>query len=119
MERIISVHEYVLKPDAEAARFEAAVRRAEAAGWLEVPGLIAHYFLKGIRGYREGAYAMIWIYENQEAWARIWGPAEHPVSKKQYPANWIRWEEEVLAPFLSALPEKIRFTSYRQLPGFE
>lgn len=114
MGRVISVHEYALKPEADAVKFEATVRKAEAAGWLKIPGLIAHYFLKGIRGDRAGTYAMVWIYESEEAWARIWGPVDEPAGKNEYPATWIRWEE-ALAPFLSADPDQIRFTSYRQL----
>lgn len=114
MPRIISIHEYVLKPEADEALFEAAVREAEEAGWLDLPGLIEHYFLRGIRGTREGQYAMIWVYESEEAWARLWGPVGQPVRKEEYPENWQQWEEGVLSPFLTEEPDKISFTSYRQ-----
>ena len=114
MARIISIHEYVLKPDADEAAFEEAVRKAEEAGWLELPGLIEHHFLKGIRGSWEGLYTMVWVYESVEAWARIWGPVGQPVSKEEYPENWKRWENKVLGPFLTGDPDKISFTAYRE-----
>jgi len=36
----------------------------------------------------------------REAWERIWGTAEHPVRKEDYPENWKIWEEEILMPFI-------------------
>jgi len=61
MGRIISIHEYDLKPGIDLQQFEQALRDAEARGLLRLPGLVAHYFVKGAKGVRRGAYAALWI----------------------------------------------------------
>jgi hypothetical protein len=73
MPRVISVHEYDLKPDVQEAAFENALHDAERRGLLELPGLTGHYFLRGLKGARRGAYTAIWIFESREAWERLWG----------------------------------------------
>src|SRR5215469_4665628 len=105
MPKLISIHEYDLKPEVDTADFERAVRDAEGRGLLHLPGLVAHHLVKGVKGERSGAYAAIWVYESQEAWEQIWGPAAHPRRYPQYPANWKVWEREVLAPFLVRDPD--------------
>ena len=47
---VISVHEYVLRPSVDEGAFERAIQEAEQRGLLELPGLVEHYFVKGIRG---------------------------------------------------------------------
>jgi len=115
MARIISVHEYELKPGSNPAQFEQALRDAEARGLFDLPGLVTHHFIKGVKGARLGAYAAVWIYESREAWERLWGTLEHPLGRTEYPEKWRIWEEELLAPILSSHPDAIRFTAYEEL----
>ena len=115
MAKIISIHEYVLKPGADSRQFEKAIQEAEERGLFELPGLAEYHFVKGIKGLRSGSYTAIWIYENREAWERIWGTVEHPVRKEDYPENWKIWEEEILMPFIDREPDKIKFTAYEEL----
>jgi len=118
MGRIISIHEYDLKPGISAEQFEHALRDAEARGLLQLSGLVAHHFVKGAKGVRSGAYAAVWIYESREAWEHLWGTPEHPRPPQEYPDSWKVWEEELLAPFLREHPDRIRFTAYEELKGF-
>jgi hypothetical protein len=110
MARIISIHEYDLKPGSNPAQFEQALRDAEARGLFDLPGLTAHHFVKGVKGARRNAYAAMWIYESREAWERLWGTPEEP----RAPEKWRIWEEE-LAPILSDHPDAITFTTYEDL----
>jgi hypothetical protein len=112
MPKLISIHEYDLKPEVNTTAFERAIRDAESRDLLRLPGLVAHHLVKGVKGARSGAYAAIWVYESQQAWEQIWGPPDHPRSSPQYPENWKVWEGEVLAPFLIQDPDAIRFTTY-------
>ena len=84
MPKLISIHEYDLKPEVDTADFERAIRDAEGRGLLHLPGLVAHHLVKGVKGERSGAYAAIWVYESQEAWEQIWGPRAHP---RRYPTT--------------------------------
>jgi hypothetical protein len=111
MARIISVHEYDLTPGSGPAQFEQAIRTAERRGLFDLPGLIAHHFVRGVKGARSGAYAAVWIYESRDAWERLWGTLERP----QYPEKWRVWEEELLAPILSGHPDAITFIAYEEL----
>jgi hypothetical protein len=115
MARIISIHEYDLTPGADPARFEQALREAEARGLFALPGLTAYYFVRGVKGARHAAYAAVWVYESREAWERLWGTLEHPRGPEEYPEKWTIWEEELLAPILSGHPDSIRFTAYEEL----
>src|SRR5262249_47601843 len=114
--RVISVHEYDLKPGSDPQAFEFAVRRAEAGGLLKLPGLLEHYLVKGRKGIRRDQYAAVWIYESRTAWERLWGTPENPRAEQDYPETWKRWEREILAPFLVNHPDAIRFTTYEELP---
>ena len=115
MARVVSIHEYQLKPDADRIAFERAFRNAEERGLFGLPGLIEHDFLKGLKGAQQAGYSAIWIYESQEAWEMLWGPLECPVQPPEYPEKWKIWENEILAPFLTQHPDRIRFTSYEEL----
>jgi len=115
MARMISIHEYDLRPGSDPALFEQALRDAEARGLFELPGLTAHHFVKGVKGARTNAYAAVWIYESRDAWERLWGTLERPLAREQYPTNWQIWEEELLAPILTGDPDAIRFTAYEEL----
>ena len=115
MSRIISVHEYDLKHGASGQLFENAILKARERGLLSLPGLVDCHLVKGIRGFRNGFYASVCAYESREAWERLWGPIDKPLSKAYYPENWKVWEDEVLSPFLDREPDKIRFTSYLEL----
>ena|SRR5437773_10810497 len=115
MARIISVHEYDLKQGSNPAQFEQALRDAEARGLFDLPGLMGHHFVKGVKGATRDAYAAVWVYESREAWERLWGTIERPREREEYPEKWRIWEEEILAPVLSGHPDAIRFTAYEEL----
>ena|SRR5438034_1185997 len=115
MARVISVHEYELRPGVKDADFERAVRDAERRGLFDLPGLVGHHFLKGVKGSRRDAYAAIWIFESRGAWEKLWGAVEAPRPPADYPAKWKVWENEVLAPLLVQAPDTIRFTSYQEV----
>jgi len=117
MGRVVSIHEYELKAGVDADAFERAIQDAEARGLLKLPGLVGHHFIKGIKGTRQGKYAAVWIYENRDAWQRIWGTPERPRHFDEYPTSWQIWEAEILAPFLSRIPDEISFTTYEELDG--
>ena len=115
LSQIISIHEYVLKPDVDERQFERAIQEAQESGLLRLPGLVRCHFVKGIRGTRRGRYAAIWVYESRRAWEELWGPLDRPRGKQAYPENWRIWEDEVLAPFLAQDPDRITFTAYEEL----
>ncbi|NIO09828.1 MAG: hypothetical protein GTO40_18210 [Deltaproteobacteria bacterium] len=115
MPRIISIHEYILKPGVDEKDFERAIRQAQDRGLLRLPGLVEHRIVKGIRGSRCGCYAAIWVYESRKAWERLWGKPDRPPTKKDYPESWKVWEDQVLAPFLSQDPDRINFTAYEEV----
>lgn len=113
--RVISIHEYELKPDVEPAAFERALHDAGRCGLFDLPGLIGHHFLRGLKGARRGAYTAIWIFESRAAWEGLWGTMQAPRPAADYPEKWKIWENTVLARFLIRDPDTIRFTSYEEL----
>ena len=115
MARMISIHEYELKPGTDPERFEQTLREAEAQGLFDLPGLTSHHFVKGVKGARRDAYAAIWVYESRDVWERLWGTPEHPKTPTEYPEQWRLWENQFLRPVLSTDPDAIRFTSYEEL----
>jgi hypothetical protein len=119
MGRIISIREYSLKSEINGERFEQVLHDAEARGLLQLPGLVAHHFVKGAKGVRRGAYAALWIYESREAWEHLWGTPDHPRPPQEYPATWKIWEDELLAPLLEDRQDATRFTAYEELEGFD
>jgi heme-degrading monooxygenase HmoA len=115
MAKVISVHEYELKPGVLEVEFERAFHDAERRGLLDLPGLVGHHFLKGLKGARCGAYAAIWIFESREAWERLWGRPEAPRPAAEYPEIWKVWENTILTPLLNQDADTIRFTSYEEI----
>ena len=115
MARVISIHEYELKAGVADADFERALRDAEERGLFELPGLVEHHFVKGLKGARRGLYAAIWIWESRLAWERLWGTLEAPRSAEDYPKKWQVWEDAILLPLLAQHPDTIRFTSYEEV----
>ncbi|NIM93366.1 MAG: hypothetical protein GTO18_06610 [Anaerolineales bacterium] len=114
MAQVISIHEYVLRPEVDKARFERAILEAREHGMLQLPGLIGQYFLRGIKGSRRGKYAAIWIYESRDSWEKLWGSPDYPTSSEEYPEDWKKWESE-LRQFLAEEPDEIVFTAYEAL----
>jgi hypothetical protein len=115
MSRVISIHEYELKPGVDADDFERAVRDAERRHLFDLPGLSEHCFLRGMKGDRRSCYAAVWVYDSRAAWEALWGPLDAPRPPSEYPQNWKIWENEVLAPLLARHPDTIRFTSYEEV----
>ena len=114
MNRIMSIHEYTLRRGVSAAQFEEVVEKAKERNLFNLPGLIEYHFLKRIRGTRQVAYATIWIYENMDAWAKLWGTVENPIKKEDYPEQWKSWENEILASLLTQDPDKIFYAAYEE-----
>jgi hypothetical protein len=54
MSKVISIHEYVLKPGVSEQGFVKAILNAKERGLLRLPGLVDYYMVKGIRGFRYG-----------------------------------------------------------------
>src|SRR5262245_52229509 len=115
MARTISVHEYELKPGTDPERFEQTLRDAEALGLFDLPGLISHHFVKGVKGARRDAYA-----GSGSTKAGMFGnDCGAPGSIRRHPPSilrqWRLWENQFLMPVLSTVPDAIRFTSYEEL----
>jgi hypothetical protein len=55
------------------------------------------------------------MYEDRQAWERLWGTPDRPRARAEYPEAWRLWEDEVLAPFLNQEPDRIEFTTYEEL----
>lgn len=115
MAKVISVHEYSLKQGVHEADFRDAIDRAKELGLFQLPGLMDYYFVKGIKGIRQGQFSAIWIYESREFWEQLWGSPENPVGKEHYPKNWQIWEDEILAPLIEGDPDRIEYTTYAEL----
>ena len=115
MGRIVSLHDYMLRPDVVPAEFEEAIRAARSRGVLALPGLDHPYLLKGLRGRRRDKYAAVWVYESLDAWENLWGPLAKPRGRDRYPRNWRIWEDEVLEPYLAEEPDKIVYTAYAEV----
>jgi hypothetical protein len=112
--KIISIHEYELKSGVNIEDFERAIQEARNRELLRLPGLLEYHFIKGIRGVRKDKFCAIWVYESREAWEKLWGSFDNPRKKQDYPENWKKWEDEILAPFLNTDPDKINFTAYEE-----
>ncbi|MBN2090544.1 hypothetical protein JW964_13100 [candidate division KSB1 bacterium] len=112
MAKIISIHEYPLRPNVTPTEFEQAVQKAIQMKLFDLPGLKNYYFLRGVKGKRRHKYTAIWIYESQAAWEKLWSTPEKPLDKNEYPEPWKIWENEILVPLLDQEPENIDYTSY-------
>ena len=115
MARVISIHEYDLKPGVDLAAFERAIRDAERRGLFGLAGLVEHHFLRGIKGARRDAYSAGWVFESRKEREKLWGSPEAPRPLAEYPKEWAVWENDILAPFPVRHPDTIRFTSYEEL----
>ncbi|HIE11369.1 MAG TPA: hypothetical protein EYP62_07110 [Kiritimatiellae bacterium] len=111
MGRIVSIHEYELRPGVDPAEFERDVLRYWEAGRPRVPGLEDRWLLKGIKGHRRRRYAAVWIYRDRASWEAVWGPPHRPVEGRSYPPEWIAWEE-FIGRFLDRDPDRIVFSAY-------
>ena len=60
------------------------------------------------------AYTAIWVYKNREAWEKLWGKADKPIKKENYPEKWKIWEDQLLAPLLSQDPDHIYYAAYEE-----
>ena len=114
MNRVISIHEYRLKSHVSEEQFEATVQMARELDLFNVPGLIEFHFLKRIRGTRQVEFIAVWIYENREAWEKLWGKADNPIEKADYPEKWKIWENELLASLLTQDPDRIDYAAYEE-----
>jgi hypothetical protein len=112
MTKIISVHEYRLRPEVTEGQFKDAIREAQDQDLFQIPGLTEVHFLQGIKGKRLGQFTALWIYESREAWEQVWGSPNQPRSKDDYPESWKTWENEILTPLLDRDPDQIEYTSY-------
>lgn len=115
MTKVISIHEYLLKENVTGEQFEKAVENARSLRLFDLPGLIDHHFLKYIRGTRKIQYAAIWVYADRESWEKLWGTANNPIKKEDYPAKWKIWENEILAPLLAQDPDQMYYASFEEL----
>src|SRR5262249_38196339 len=94
---------------------ERALHDAERRGLFDLPGLVGHHFVKGLKGARRGSYAAIWIFESRQAWERLGGPPEAARPPAGYPENRKNWGNVMLGPLLAQAPDTIRFTSYQEV----
>jgi len=116
MSRVVSIHEYELRPGVVPEHFQHAVAEYWAAGRPRLPGLMDRWLLRGLKGARAGDFAAVWIYRDRAAWESLWGPPDRPVPRSEYPAEWIAWEK-FLAAYLAHDPDRIRFTAYELCGG--
>lgn len=112
---VISVHHYELAPGVSDEEFVAAAHSAEDRGFLDLPGLVSHHLVRGLKGSRKNGFAAIWVYESRAAWERLWGPPDSPKRRKQQPDGWRKFEDEVLAPLLAEHPDAIDYTAYEEV----
>ena len=103
--RVYAIHEHNLSTKADKAAISNALRT------LRVPGLLHAYHLKGFKGSRQGSYAVLWVFESQEAIVRSFGTPQQPT----WPEDWLHYEHEILAPFLDGHPDKITFSDYEAI----
>ena len=114
---IVSIHHYELSPEATPAEFLDAVREAERRNLFDLPGLVGHQFVRGIKGTRTDGFTALWYYESREAWAALWGTPADPIPPAEYPESWRTWESELLAPVLDGDPDRIDYTTYEVVGG--
>jgi hypothetical protein len=113
--RVISIHEYELKPGVDPEVFERTFKRADQEGLFDLPGLIDYVLLRGMKGHRRNQYTVLWVYQDRAAWERLWGPPDDPYGPESYPERWKSWERDFLAPLLETDPDHIHYTSYDEI----
>ena len=113
MARVISVHEYELKPASRKPLSSAPCMTPNAAVSSTSR---AHRppFPSRPEGSTARAYTAIWIFESREAWERLWGTVEAPRPPSEYP-ELENLGDRILASFLTQDPDTIRFTSYEEV----
>ncbi len=103
---VVSIHEHELKGDVDSAEYEREV--SEILKNLKVPGLLQAYLLKGFKGERMNKYAVVWIWKNKQVIKENFGTLDNP----KWSEDWLYYENEVLAKYLTCHPDKINFTCY-------
>lgn len=110
---VFALHEHELKPG---CNHELYVQEVGAVlGKMQVPGLLHAYHLKCFKGTRAGRYAVLWIFESQQAIEDNFGTLDKP----RWPADWLFYENEILAKYLICHPDKIRFADYCPIHSFD
>ncbi len=109
---IYAMHEHELRPGVDIARYESDV--AAALQQMKVPGLLQAVHLKGYHGKRSDSYAVLWIFENAEALILNFGTPE----QRKFPADWLYYENEILAQYLDRDPDTIDYTDYAIIKQF-
>jgi hypothetical protein len=112
--KVISIHSYQFKPGITTRDITDAISKARELELFDLPGLESYCFMIGIKGQAESQWSAIWVYSSRESWEQLWGAISNPKKKAQYPENWLRWEDELLAPLLDGDPDEINFTAYEQ-----
>lgn len=103
---VISIHEHALKSDINIPGYEREV--SETLKNLKVPGLLQAYLLKGFKGERTNSYAVVWVWKNKQVIKENFGTLDNP----KWPEDWLYYENEVLAKYLTCHPDNINFTCY-------
>lgn len=109
MQSVFAIHEHELKPECDIEQYEKEVRAAVEE--MNIPGLLGAHFLKGFKGERSGRYAVLWIFENEEAILNNFGTPDNP----KWPDKWLIYENKILAKYLICHPDKIKFTDYKMI----
>jgi hypothetical protein len=107
--KVYAIHEHNLRSSVDKSAYETQV--GEAIKNLRVPGLLHAYHLKSFKGKREGFYAVLWIFESEDAIVQNFGTPENP----KWPADWLHYENDVLAQFIDEHPDKIDFSDYEAI----
>ncbi len=102
----ISIHEHELKDNVNIAEYEKEV--ADTLKNLKVPGLLHAYLLKGFKGERTNSYSVVWVWKNKQVIKENFGTLDNP----KWPEDWLYYENEILAKYLTCHPDKINFTCY-------
>lgn len=110
--RIFAIHEYELRKGVDAEEFEDVLKDALTSNELDLLGLESRHFLKGYKSERKGEYAVLWIFESQEALESLFGTEYEP---KQGPQNFVSFERNLLARYLDRPPHMIMYTDYWEL----
>lgn len=110
---VFALHEHELKPGINVEEYEHEV--ANAIQSLKVPELLHAYFLKGFKGERSHCYAVLWVWENAHVIEENFGTLDNP----KWPQDWLYYENQILAKYLTCHPDTINFTDYDILKSIE
>lgn len=106
MSRIYAIHEYELKRGVMSNEFESAIVNKLAN--LHMTGLVSKHLLRGYKGERKGKYAVLWIFESQEALEKLFGTETRPLPE---PPDFVGYEN-FIAKYIDREPMQITFTDY-------